>query len=285
MTDLLIATAIRILAEDKCSSWCKTIQSILPNFRKDRGVPGSLINVTGLLSHKSGHTSPDSLFWQDINVPLIQKGEEVMTYNYSNQPGDFRQSWLHNSLGYAVIGLVIETLSGQTYGEFLGKRIFEPLGLRRTTTEQMSDDANVSKYYSVLDDRTAYPVEGPRIGKGTLLVAAGGVNNTVTDLLRLYQSLLEALNDQTMTKLTSSDGLPFRQCCTMTRPHNLSNDGASWGEKTYGLGCIRCALYGILSTPRINSRVQMIFSTVGTGSSSRLCLSQEGLTRGFSTNI
>jgi CubicO group peptidase (beta-lactamase class C family) len=42
-----------------------------------------------------------------------------------------RSKWLYSDWGYAVATLMIEKVTGQSWGEFLEARIFGPLGLQR----------------------------------------------------------------------------------------------------------------------------------------------------------
>ena len=104
--------------------WDTTVHSILPDFGKGQNATDSIITVTDLLAHRSGHVSPDTYFFQDDNVLLLKKEDAVKTFNYSNQKGDFRDSFLYNNFGYAVVGLVIEKLSRVGYGAFLKVRIW-----------------------------------------------------------------------------------------------------------------------------------------------------------------
>ena len=105
-------------------------------------------------------------------------------------------------IGYPVIGVVIETVTGQTLEEFYQERIFRPLGmkdtsfylekskLKRFSTSYMPKYAN-GKWGMAVFDRaeTSEKVTGPKIhfGAGGDL---GGALSTVPDYARFVQMLL-----------------------------------------------------------------------------------------------
>ena len=284
MTKAMTAAAIGILVEDGLMCWDTPIHTILPGFGKDHGEVGKMMTIVDLLSHRSGMISPDTFFFQDYNAILLQKGQEVKTFNYSNRKGSFRDSYVYNNFGYAVAGLVVEELSGMEFGDYLTTKIFNSLCLQRTTTSCMSDDDNIGKCYCVLENRELCPVPPPKVTKGKALEGAAGVKSTVNDLLRLYKNFMQACNTQIQLESTSTKYSPFKQCATLIKAHNLM-EGATLRENAYGLGWVRCQLPGVLGKQGVNARLQMDLPVTGAGGASRLCLYHEGLMPGSSTNV
>ena len=45
-------------------------------------------------------------------------------------PGD---EWRYSNSNYHLLGMIIQKITGKPYGDFLHKRIFEPLGMTQTT--------------------------------------------------------------------------------------------------------------------------------------------------------
>ncbi|KAK0516009.1 hypothetical protein JMJ35_002043 [Cladonia borealis] len=283
MTKPMTAAAIGILVEDGLMRWDTPIHTILPGFGKNHGEVGKLITIVDLLSHRSGMISPDTFFFQDYNEILLQKGQEVKTFNYGKPKGAFRDSYVYNNFGYAVAGLVVEELSGMEFGSYLKTKIFDPLHLKRTTTSDVSNDWNIGKCYCVLENRELYPVPPPKVNTEKALEGAAGVKSTVNDLLRLYQNFMETGNDQIEQQSTSTKNSPFKQCATLIKAHSFM-EGATLRENAYGLGWVRCQLPGVLGKQGINARLQMEQVTGG-GGASRLCLYHEGLMPGSSTSV
>ena len=284
MTKALTAAAAGVLVEEGLAQWNMPVQEVLSDFGDGHGEVGRMISIADLLSHRSGIASPDTFFFQDNNELLLKKYDAIKAFNYGKQRGGFRDSYIYNNFGYAVIALLIEKLSGLEYGTFLKDRIFDPLGLKRTTTDNVSTDANAGRSYCVLEDRSLCRVPGPRVGTGSLLEGAAGVKSTVNDLLHLYRAFLEAVNDQLQHGSTSTKGSPFKQCATLIRGHSFL-DGASLRENAYGLGWIRCQLPGVVGKQGINARLQMDLPVIGKGAASRFCLYHEGLMPGSSSNV
>jgi len=88
----------------------------------------------------------------------------------------------------------------------------EPLKLSRTDASGAREGSdNVSKAYMVLDDGS--PVETPitpQSGK-TMMGAAGGVVSCIGDLLVLYNTMMDAAEDQLSNGATETVNNPFRQ--------------------------------------------------------------------------
>ncbi|MCJ1281120.1 hypothetical protein MMC26_000438 [Xylographa opegraphella] len=284
MTKALTAAAIGILVEDGRLQWDTPVHTILPCFAEGHGPLQEALTITDLLSHRSGIISPDTFFLQDNNTLLLNKHEAIRTFNYGKEKEGFRDSFLYSNFSYAVAGLVIEHLSGQEYGTFLQENFFAPLGLHRTTTEDISKDTNIGKSYSVLEDRSFWPVPGPKVGTGTLMEGAAGIKSTVNDLLILYKAFIEACNDQRKKNTTSTDGSPFRQCNTLVLGHNFLG-GTYLREQSYGLGWVRCQLPGPLGRQAINARLEIDLPITGDETRSLFCLYHQGLMPGSSTVV
>ncbi|MDX1934050.1 MAG: serine hydrolase [Capsulimonadales bacterium] len=127
--------------------------------------------------------------------------------------------WNYSNMGYYLLGLVLERVSGKPCARFFRERIFQPLGLSRTSA---NDSASLipgrASGYRFADGRyfNAEPVP-PAIP-----FTAGYLLSTVDDLIRWDASVAAG-------RLLSS-----RTVSEMWRPVRLS-DGS---EETYGLGWI-----------------------------------------------
>ena len=284
MTKAMRAAAIGILVEDGFIRWDTPVNTILPGFGENHGEVGKMITIVDLLSHRSGTTAPDTFFFQNYNEILLQKGQEVKTFNYGKREGAFRDSYVYNNFGYAVVGLVVEELSGMEFGTYLKIRIFAPLRLVRTSTSDVSNDRNIGKCYCVLENRELYPVPSPEVNATKALEGAAGIKSTVNDLLRLYEYFMKTCNTQIQQQSTSTEYCPFKQCATLIKAHSFM-EGATLRENAYGLGWVRCQLPGVLGKQGINARLQMDLPMIGAGGASRLCLYHEGLMPGSSTNV
>jgi CubicO group peptidase (beta-lactamase class C family) len=128
------------------------------------GIP----EVTSLADYeatKAVPTMPDALVGRVRDLPLERVPGAGFSYSNSN---------------YAVLGAVIENVSGMTYEDFLRTNIFEPLGMSDTGYETEGDGLAVG--YSTADDEAD-------VIDMSVPYAAGALSSTVGDLLRWNQAV------------------------------------------------------------------------------------------------
>ena len=100
------------------------------------------------------------------------------------EPGSQRA---YSNYGFIVLGRIIETVSGQRWGDYERDHIFLPTGMTRTET--LADDAPVAHRaadYTLKDGRMARQI--PARGEGP--TPAGGAYTTAGDLLKFANALL-----------------------------------------------------------------------------------------------
>jgi CubicO group peptidase (beta-lactamase class C family) len=176
------------------------------------------ITVRHLLNHTSGlpELDAEALASLDVNhkhavdvvVDLIQAESEVLAFT----PGS---SFGYVNAGYYLLGVIIERVSGLTYGQYMAQHIFQPLGLDSSGFE-MVYPPNLTQGYSLVNgDRTDVQPIHP-----SLTYAVGGVVSTARDLLAWQRGLAEG-------RVVSPQAYQ-----TMTAPTTLS----SGGEVAYGYG-------------------------------------------------
>src|SRR5260370_29549789 len=95
------------------------------------------ITIRHLLSHTSGLSDffsiPALRSESDFAWDREYKPEEVLPVLFQAslkaQPGE---KWSYNNLGYYLLGFIIEKVTGDTYEQFLRRRIFQPLQMPAT---------------------------------------------------------------------------------------------------------------------------------------------------------
>lgn len=92
------------------------------------------IQVRHLLSHTSG--LPD-------NVAESYQGRNLINYTTAEildfikkQPLEFKpgERFIYSDAGFVLLQLIVEKISGMSYGDFLDKNVLQPLGMQRTQT-------------------------------------------------------------------------------------------------------------------------------------------------------
>lgn len=137
LTKQFTAAAVLLLADDGKLSLDDPLGKFVPAFPE----PGRHATVRQLLNHTSGIRSLTSLgpkYW-------AQTGREIepaeLVALFADEPADFppgTDSRYSNS-GYVLLGLVVESASGEPWGAFLKERFFGPLGLTRTRDGETPD--------------------------------------------------------------------------------------------------------------------------------------------------
>lgn len=89
--------------------------------------PTNSITVRQLLNQTSGLSTLDGI--RDAFSPEVTLEERVRSiadFDLVSEPG---AEFHYSNLNYAVLGLIVETVSGTAYGEFVEEEIFDPLGM------------------------------------------------------------------------------------------------------------------------------------------------------------
>ncbi len=130
VTKQFTSAAIMKLMEQGKLSLDDTLQKFLPNFPTQ----GNHVTVRHLLTHTSGIKSYTSLGPKWARVMRLDLPPDSMVALFANEPFDFKpgDKWLYDNSGYFLLGMIIEKLSGKTYGQYLKDELFTPLGLKST---------------------------------------------------------------------------------------------------------------------------------------------------------
>ena len=116
--------------------------------------------------------------------PIASLITSLGTLPLLHQPGEV---WEY-SLGYDVLGRVIEVVSGQTFDQFLQSRLFAPLRMVDSGFHVPED--KLSRLVAVPGAQPA-PLSDGDVGKPqTFFSGGGGIVSTVPDFLRFCQMLL-----------------------------------------------------------------------------------------------
>lgn len=197
ITKQFTAMAILMLEEQGKLSISDPIHKYLPDYPHSN----KKITIENVLTHTAGlvdvfevtqwfetwnkELSPQEFVDIFKNEPLLS--EPGTTYHYSN-------------FGYAILGLIIEKLSGKTYSEFISENIFKPLEMNNSyilKTNDINPKATIG--YNKTNDEI---IKSPTINYSHLY-AAGSICSCPADMLKWYLWLSELYrgNDLKITKM------------------------------------------------------------------------------------
>lgn len=215
LTKPFTATAILLLEQEGKLRLSDPITAYLPDYPTH----GQTITLTHLLTHTSGIpnyvTQPG--FWE--RESRTDRPPAELTQLFRHLPLDFAPGarYSYSNSAYCLLGMVIETVTGQPYGDFVRERIFAPLGMAHSS--YMHHAAIIPRRADGYDCTESGYARAPYMSM-TLPYSSGSLGATLDDLIRWNT----ALREQTLLDAATQE--------RMATPVRL-NDGRTEG---YGLG-------------------------------------------------
>jgi CubicO group peptidase (beta-lactamase class C family) len=124
------AAAIQLLVDEGALDWDQRVIEVVPAFRLQDASAAEAMTIRDLACHYSG-LPPHTWSW-------VYPGCSRETFVLDRLPhlassGPFREKHRYSNIGYAVLGYLIERVSGQPWETFVQKRILDPQGMHDTT--------------------------------------------------------------------------------------------------------------------------------------------------------
>ena len=132
---LFTAIAMMQLREEGKLRLDDPVEKYLPWFKaKPAGDDDGTITIEQLLSHSSGMQREAGDHWTSFNFPT----EDELRLQYSDRKAAFAPSvrWKYSNLAYSVAGLVVEQVTGQKWADYVGRNIFQPLGMSSSSVDK-----------------------------------------------------------------------------------------------------------------------------------------------------
>lgn len=180
--------ALQLAAEDKLRLDGK-IAEYLPWYRKDTG---ARMTVEQLLHHTAG-LPPDFDLPEFSDSEAARQhyepqafAEKVCQANLVNEPGT---KWAYSNCGYDLLGLILERVTGKSFGDLLQERLLNPVGMKDTGMDHndLAQRGGASGYVRHAGPRYT---PGPYLDRAHIF-SAGAMYSTVEDLFLWSQALSE----------------------------------------------------------------------------------------------
>jgi CubicO group peptidase (beta-lactamase class C family) len=148
---------------------------------------GSEVTLRHLLTHSSGihNFTANPGFDAHVREPISL---EKLIASFEHDPYDFNpgEKFSYCNSGYVLLGLIIQKVSGESYGTFLRKAFFEPLGMNDTGVYPSGSAlANEALGYSFENGAVRLAVDWDMSNVAT----AGELYSTAHDLFRWNEAL------------------------------------------------------------------------------------------------
>jgi len=129
-TKAFVSAAIGMLVDEGLVDWEDPVIDHLPTFRLHDPYATREMRVRDLLIHSSGLSRGDRVWYA---TPYSR--EEVVERVRHLQPSwSFRSRFGYQNIMYVVAGQLLTEVTGQSWDDFTAARIFDPLGMRRSST-------------------------------------------------------------------------------------------------------------------------------------------------------
>ncbi|QDP96249.1 beta-lactamase family protein [Microlunatus elymi] len=165
----------KLRLDDRIDSWVPELS--------DSQVGG--VTIRELLGHQGGviRDGKDTDFWQ-LMRPFPDRAELIKLCRDHGRVYAPNEHYKYSNVGFSLVGLAIEVASGQSYHDYVGEHIIEPLGLKDTGPEY--DPARKADYAAghsaLLSGRDERLAIGHIDTAG--MAAATGFYSTAADLTR-----------------------------------------------------------------------------------------------------
>ena len=247
MSKPITAAAAMILVERGMIDLMDQVKYIFPSFENIKAVKdGTLcpvtrdVNLFDTFNMTSGLSYPGAdiagsevgkVFDAVINGLSKVPGGDVTTLDFADRMGrcpllfDPGSHWAYGS-GADIMGAVIEKVSGMSFGEFLKKEIFDPLGMNDTAfyvpEEKAHRLANVYESQAggmIIYDGENLGIENPPVHKPAFESGGAGLMSTIDDYAKFARMLLSGgeyngkriLSEDSVRFLTSGQLTPEQQ--------------------------------------------------------------------------
>lgn len=182
-TKAFTAAALQVLADQGKLDMNDRVVERLPWFRMSDAYITREMRIRDLLAHRSGLGlgAGDLLYWPATDYTTREVVERLADVPIK---GQFRAQYAYDNILYGVAQMVIEEVSGQSYGEFLQQHFFTPLGMAGTRVNSLSllpGDTDIATGHALYDFKDLKPVAPLAWSNNS---GAGGIYSSVHDMAR-----------------------------------------------------------------------------------------------------
>jgi CubicO group peptidase (beta-lactamase class C family) len=146
------------------------------------------LTLHDLLGHQAGFDPDLTHLFVDLGEDASMSSQEMgRRLRLQHRPGEIAA---YDNAGYGLIGLLLEAVTGKTYGQLLRERIFEPLGMRNAIyVYPDSDRTNLAACTVPLGPNKLLPCDYYPVYRASLR-GAGGIAVSADSMARYMMMLL-----------------------------------------------------------------------------------------------
>lgn len=183
-TKVMTALAILKLREEGKLSFDDDIKKFIPEFEVKSYFAYDKITIENLLMHRSGLVSDLFQLILDRTRDYHEVIAELKDTYLTAEPG---KMFSYSNVGYTILGIIIECISGLSYTEYIQKEIAKPLGIQVHFLLNEADRSPFASHVSLCYDKKGKAVEDML---STLLPAGSNTYMSLNDFVKFGQMFL-----------------------------------------------------------------------------------------------
>jgi CubicO group peptidase (beta-lactamase class C family) len=227
-TKQFTAACIMLLARDGKLHYDDHLTDFFPEFP----AYGKAIAVRHLLNHTSGLPDYEDLLMkqypdtppekipQILDAGVLRLLEQQSSGNFA--PGS---RWEYSNSGYAVLAMIVEKVSGKSFGKFLQERIFTPLRMENTVAYEKGKNEVARRAYGHSKEKDGWHETDQ--SPTSAVLGDGGIYSSLDDLEKWDRELREH------TLLSAAEMEP---ALTPVRPTGGPAKSSEGPSVSYGFG-------------------------------------------------
>ena len=259
LTKMITATAVLQLCEKNRLSTDDKLEKYFPEFAYGRD-----ITICHLLHMQSGLRRDfvtDDTFLSDNGEPDFEKWKRYYDDGFSDEellgmlfdddlefkPG---MKYAYSNTGYTLLAMIIEKVTGQSFGEYVKENIFDKCGMKHSSSMTTGDVTSIPEPVPGLNDPKDLPGEIDTLYQqlSRTLRGCGDIHSCVADMLAFDRALSggELIGEKSLAEMFNNNN---KYGCGWVRFENASDTWYHGGESYFYLGYnmyMKSAEYGNL---------------------------------------
>ncbi|HVS13441.1 MAG TPA: serine hydrolase [Thermoanaerobaculia bacterium] len=168
--------ALALLVDEGELSWDDRVTDHLPGFQLHDPMSTRELTVRDLVTHRSGLERGDMLWY----LTDLSRDEIVRRVRHLEPSWSFRSRFGYQNIMFLTAGQLIPAVTRQSWDDFVEARLFEPLGMARssTTVRALPAQDNVATPHELIDG-VVVPVPWKNIDN---IAPAGSINSSAAEM-------------------------------------------------------------------------------------------------------
>ena len=184
------------LVEQGRLKWDTTVGEIFPELASTFQAEAARITLMQLLSHRAGLRANPNLRTYggaDGRKERLRLVNDELSRAPSHTPGTHYE---YSNLGYAIVGAMVEKLTGRTWEESMREQVFEPLGMKSAGFGGTGTPGKIDQPWGHTARGQPVPRNGATMDNPPVLGPAGRIHCTIQDWAKFIADQLRGARGQ-----------------------------------------------------------------------------------------